>query len=391
MSRLITITSGKGGVGKTNISVNLALRLATLGYKTCLFDADMGLANINILLGINPELTLEDILYDGKDINDILIKGYHGIDIIPGSSGVQKMADLGPDEIQKITNSLSQIPSYDYVIFDTSAGISKEVISFCMTSSEIMLIITPEPTSLTDAYSLLKVLTLNDFNDSVMVAVNQCKDLDVANRAFTKFKAAVQKHLGLDILPAGTIISDPNVVNSVKDQKPFIIQYPNCNASKCIKNIARHLINKEKTELTDIPLDTFWQRCLRWLNSPLQLSRDPKKTAEQESADEVTEVKKDADIRQQEQKESESKEKADIIPVETNATLPKQEETRSRSSSDIGSALTNISEGIVLISKELKAIRIIMEVGEADKDSRKSEPEETNSYPQEKTVVTNLR
>jgi flagellar biosynthesis protein FlhG len=151
MSRIITVTSGKGGVGKTNISVNMALYLASQKYRVCLFDADMGLANIDILLGLYPEYTLEDVLTREKRLQDVIIRDYSGIDIIPGSSGVRKMADPEPGEIDFLMDALSELQDYDFFFFDTSAGISKNVISFCMASPEIILVVTPEPTSWTDA------------------------------------------------------------------------------------------------------------------------------------------------------------------------------------------------------------------------------------------------
>ena len=140
MARVITVTSGKGGVGKTNISANLALCLARQGFRTCLFDADLGLANINILLGLYPEYDLGDVILNEKTVDDIIIKDFKGIDIIPGSSGVDKMADLGPEKLDYLIKSFSELDGeYDFFIFDTSAGVSKNVVSFCMTSSEVIL------------------------------------------------------------------------------------------------------------------------------------------------------------------------------------------------------------------------------------------------------------
>ena len=190
MSRIITVTSGKGGVGKTNISVNTALYLASQGYSTCLFDADMGLANVDILLGHYPEFTLEDVLMGNKSIKDIIIKMPSGLDIIPGGSGVKMLADHESGQMENIVESLSELEEYDFFIFDTSAGISKNVISFCLTSPEIVLVITPEPTSITDAYALLKILTLNKIDSTVMIAINQCMSMEVANKLYSKFKQA---------------------------------------------------------------------------------------------------------------------------------------------------------------------------------------------------------
>jgi len=281
MARVITVTSGKGGVGKTNISVNLAFHLAARGYRTCLFDADLGLANINILLGIHPDYNLADVLSNAKSMKDIIVTDCHGIDIIPGSSGVEMMADLEYEQIDPMVKSFAQLDDYDFLIFDTSAGISKNVISFCMASSEIILVVTPEPTSLTDAYALLKVLSLNGFNDSAMVVVNQCKNPQIAKIAYTKLKETVQKFLPIKILPLGTIVSDPCVVEAVKNQKPFMALYPSSKAAKCIQNIAENLLKKDQENLAGYGLETFWTRCLKLLKSPLQLpNAKPEKKGE---------------------------------------------------------------------------------------------------------------
>ena len=271
MPRLITVTSGKGGVGKTNLSANIALYIARQGYRVCLFDADLGLANINILLGLYPEHDLADVILNGKSIDDILIKNYKGIDIIPGSSGIEKIANLEADKLEHLVRSFSELDSrYDFFILDTSAGVSRNVISFCMISSEVILVVTPEPTSLTDGYALLKILSLNGFKDSVMVTVNQSKDVQNAKMVFTKFKETVQKFLPINVVPLGAVMQDANVVKAVKEQKPFVYLYPNTIASTCIKSIAKHLVNKKDWGVEAFCLDTFWKKFLRVFKGPLK-------------------------------------------------------------------------------------------------------------------------
>ncbi|MBF0240955.1 MAG: cyclic nucleotide-binding domain-containing protein [Desulfamplus sp.] len=270
MTRVITVTSGKGGVGKTNVSANLALHLAELGYTTCLFDADLGLANINILLKIYPEYNLKDVILHQKSIKDIIIEDYEGIDIIPGSSGVEEMANLTPEQIVKLIKQFSQLDAYDYFIIDTAAGISKDVISFCLASSELMVIITPDPTSLTDAYSLLKILTLNGFKNSVMVVINQSPGIQSAKNALGKFVVTTTKYLGLKLIPVGVIGRDPNVVSAVSKQRPFLMLYPNTSASKSIKNIAQNLIKKEREGVVTFTMETFWEKCLSFFTKTLK-------------------------------------------------------------------------------------------------------------------------
>ena len=290
MTRTITVTSGKGGVGKTNISANMALHLASLGHRTCLFDADLGLANINILLGLYPEYNLEDVILNNKTVQDIIIRDYDGMDIIPGSSGIEKLANLEHEQIDQLVKSFSEFDSYDFFFFDTSSGASKEVISFCRASSEVVLVITPEPTSLSDAYGLLKILSLNGFNRPVMVVVNQSGDAKTANIAYTKLKKTVHKYLPINIVPLGLIVHDDHVAEAVKEQKPFISLYPNSNISKCIKNIAKRFVEKGPEDIDAYALETFWTKFLSFSGSPLK-SVDTKTDRKRHEADAVSSSK----------------------------------------------------------------------------------------------------
>ncbi|OEU46095.1 MAG: hypothetical protein BBJ60_12080 [Desulfobacterales bacterium S7086C20] len=271
MARIVTVTSGKGGVGKTNISVSLALHLASLGHRTCLFDADLGLANVNIILGLYPEHTLEDVILNGKTLSDIVIRKYNGMDIIPGSSGIEKIAHLEFDRLKPLFEQFSGFDSYDFFIFDTSAGVSGNVISFCKASSEVVLIVTPEPTSLTDGYGLLKILSLNGFKGPAMVVVNESKDAKTANIAFTKLKNTVHKHLPIKIVPLGLVLHDDYVAEAVKEQKPFISRYPHSDASKCIRTIAKRLVKKEIEVGEEYTFESFWANFVNYYKVPLRL------------------------------------------------------------------------------------------------------------------------
>ena len=359
MSRIITITSGKGGVGKTNISVNTALYLAGQGYSTCLFDADMGLANVDILLGYYPEYTLEDVLVNKMSMKDIIIKTGSGLDIIPGSSGVKMLADPEPGQLDYLINSLSELEEYDYFIFDTSAGISKNVISFCLTSPEIVLVITPEPTSITDAYALLKILCLNKIDSTIMIAINQCMSMEVANKLYSKFKEVVQKNLKMDIFPLGTIPLDPHVAKAVKEQEPLISLFPNSDAAKGIKNIARYLISKGATELNDYELSNFWRKCFNRFNSDLVLAPGKTKKKTEPSPGELSvdqkkklrEQKDDTPVRKEMIETPVQEKPVEDIPVKSEQIDQK----------NVFTMLEGLVEGISTISSELGAIRKMME------------------------------
>ncbi len=287
MPRVITITSGKGGVGKTNISLNLALHLASQEKKTCLFDADLGLANINILLGLQPEYTLKDLVLEGRDLQDILIKDYEGIDILPGSSGVEELANLGEEQTADLTKSFAKLEEYDFLLFDTSAGISKNVVSFCLAALEVVVIITPEPTSLTDAYSLVKVLSMNGYQGKLSVIINQCKDFAVAKSAYAKFRGAIQKYLGVQVHALGVVFEDRNVVKAVKEQRPLLLVYPNSTASQCIRKIGQKLLEGGEEDLPEMEMAGFWKRWWSAMRSPLRLKEHKQPGEKAKAAQEV--------------------------------------------------------------------------------------------------------
>jgi hypothetical protein len=179
------------------------------------------------------------------------------------------MEALSSSELGKLASAFKNLEDYDYLIFDTSAGISKNVIAFCMNASEVILVITPEPTSLTDAYALMKILSLNGFKQKAKVVVNQCKHPKAAQVAFTKLKDTVRKFLGIQLLPLGTIVSDGRVIEAVAAQQPFIKLYPNTQAAKGLKVVAANLL--EKSDASSSTLDSFWHRCVDILTVPLKM------------------------------------------------------------------------------------------------------------------------
>lgn len=260
MTQTIVITSGKGGVGKTNISVNMAIELARRDFRTCLFDADLGLANVNILLGIDPEYTLDDYIFGDKSLDEIILQTKFGIDVIPGSSGIEKMANLEREEITNLVTAFSQIKGYDFFLIDTSSGISRGVIAFCLASSETIIVITSEATSLTDAYAVLKVMALNNYPGTVKILVNKRPSIPQAKQTFLRFKEVVNRHLEIDIAPAGIILNDPNIEISVTKQEPALVLFPDTVASQCIRAVVSNLIMDGSKNPEDEDFAQFWQR-----------------------------------------------------------------------------------------------------------------------------------
>ncbi|MCB9481022.1 MAG: MinD/ParA family protein [Desulfobacteraceae bacterium] len=274
--KIVTITSGKGGVGKTNIAVNLAISLARKGYKTCLFDADIGLANVNILMGIVGKYTLEDVISGSKILKEVIIKNWNSIDIIPGSSGVEQFETLEKKELENIITQFSNLDEYDYIIVDTGAGISKAVVSFCLASSILIVAVVPEPTSLTDAYSLLKVLKFNGFKNQVNIIANRVKSETLGKKVFEKFKNTVLKYINLDLSYLGSIPEDQNVLEAVSMQSPFILNFPDSPASKKIFQISGILAqsNNENPDISEeTSFDSFIKSCSNFFQSSLKLIR----------------------------------------------------------------------------------------------------------------------
>lgn len=239
---VIAISSGKGGVGKSNISVNLSIALSQLGQKVCLFDADTNLANANILLGLTPQLTLHDFLTEKLDISEILTTGPGDIEIVPAATGIADFIHLSKPQQTRLLTALQDLENrFDYLILDTAAGIDETLINFLLAAPYTIITITPEPTSLTDAFSLLKVLKKRGFDQPVFIIVNMVTSLPSAHDAFKRFKGAVAKYLQLELRYLGYILNDKKISKSVRKQQAVLLRYPEALASRCIKGITSRL------------------------------------------------------------------------------------------------------------------------------------------------------
>ena len=245
MARIITIASGKGGVGRTTVSANLAMGLARQGFRTCLFDADLALADIHILFGLYPEHDLKEVVFSQRRIKDILIQHQSGIDIVPGRAGDEKMADLVPEKIEYITQCLSDMSeTYDFIIIDSASGISRDVVSFCMVSSDIILLLTPDPASLIGGYSFLNVLCSNGYKGTLWTAFSRVRRSDDTKTFFSKFKKTIQDFLPIEIEPLGAIMQDSSVLKASRQQEPFLLHGPNSLSSTCIMDMVQVLSAK---------------------------------------------------------------------------------------------------------------------------------------------------
>lgn len=243
-ARIICVTSGKGGVGKTNFTTNLAIALSKLNKRIVIIDADLGLANVDVISGVIPKYTLLDVIKYGKDITEIMNTGPNGIRIISGGSGILDLVDMREEDLKILINNFNKIDEYaDIILIDTGAGLSKSVLSFVMAATEVIIVTTSEPTSITDAYAMIKSIGLKDKSKKVNIVVNRVENLDDGKLAFDKLKNVTNKFLYMEINKLGFLFEDIHVRKAVKQQKPFVLEYPNTIVSKNINNIALKLTN----------------------------------------------------------------------------------------------------------------------------------------------------
>lgn len=252
-ARIITITSGKGGVGKSNTAINLAVQFKKQGNKVVILDADFGLANIEIMFGTMPKYNLSDLIYQGKTIAEIITKGPNDIGFISGGSGISGLANLDKDNLDYIIRNMAALDRVaDIIIIDTGAGISATVMEFLVASGEIILVTTPEPTSITDSYSLLKALYSHpDFSAAEtqirMVANRVAKEAD-GEILYTKLNSVVTKYLDVPLSYLGAVPQDTQLFNAVMHQVPVSIRSPKAKSALAYEKIAKKLLDVEIEE-----------------------------------------------------------------------------------------------------------------------------------------------
>ena len=244
-SKIITITSGKGGVGKSNFVVNLAIALQNKGKKVLIFDADLGMGNDDVLMGLYPKYNIFDIIYTDLEIKDIIIEGTNGVSLIPAGSALSKAQELEEKERKLFLEKLETLDEYDFILMDTGAGVNRDVLSFIAASEELIVITTPEPTSLTDGYSLIKATDHYKLKNKAKIIVNKAFSKEEGQETYDKFDRAVSRFLKIEIEYLGCILEDKKLVQSVRQQKPFMVLYPNCDAAKGIEDISSKLVGQE--------------------------------------------------------------------------------------------------------------------------------------------------
>lgn len=269
-TRILALASGKGGTGKTTVAVNLALALNRAGHTVCLIDADFGLANAEVHLGLpTPQKTLEDVLFDALPLEECLVPVRPGFDLISGSSGVARMAELDVPARKRLIHEFSALSGYDFIILDNSPGISAQVISLCLATREIILVVNPEASSLVDAYALIKVMKENGLWWPPLVLLNRTESGAQAKQLFTRFQETVEQFLGLKPLFLGSIPVDDDARKMSATGKPFVTLRDDLPASQAILSTAKILaerLNKDWTR--NAPADFFENVVVRMKQRP---------------------------------------------------------------------------------------------------------------------------
>lgn len=244
-TRIITVTSGKGGVGKSNFTLNFALTLQKQGYKVLIFDADIGLANIDLLMGVTPKYNLYHLLKREKSIWEIIHKGHNDLELIAGGSGFNDLMRLTEAEVDYFADQVGQLNGHvDYIIFDTGAGLSKETLKFIVAATDTIVVTTPEPTAITDAYAIIKMVH-SQGHDHVrfQLVVNRVTEANEGKQTADKISFVAKQFLNLDIPTLGYVDDDISVSKAVKKQVPFTIAFPASAASKSIERLVARFVS----------------------------------------------------------------------------------------------------------------------------------------------------
>ncbi len=249
-TRIITVASGKGGVGKTNLSTNIALSYAAMGKKVVLMDADLGLANVNVVMGVIPKYNLYHVIRRQKTMREIIMDTDYGIQIVAGASGFAKIANLGEAERRSFIEELQGLSAADVVIIDTSAGVSNNVLAFVAAADDVLIVTTPEPTAITDAYGIIKIIAteIDNLNLGLKLVVNRVKSVTEGKRVSDRVISIAGQFLNLKIDYLGYVYEDPGVQQAIIKQKPFLVMDSKSKASICVHQITSRLEKIEYRE-----------------------------------------------------------------------------------------------------------------------------------------------
>jgi flagellar biosynthesis protein FlhG len=269
-AQTIAITSGKGGVGKTNLAVNLATVLAAMRRRVVLLDADLGLANADILCNVQPRFNLAHVVAGRRGLAEVMTPVPAGFSLIPGASGLAKMADLSEPERKRIVTELEFVDeTADALVIDTGAGIGRNVLSFTTTADHVVIVTTPEPTAITDAYAVMKVLvrcgTVDGGGGKISVMVNMAHNRDEALQVHERIASVARQFLKTDVAFSGYVVNDDAVKHAVRKRAPFVQQYPNSAAARCVQAWANRMDHHvDISALTGHGKPGFFSRLASW-------------------------------------------------------------------------------------------------------------------------------
>lgn len=245
-ARVVAITSGKGGVGKTMLCANLAIAISHLNKKVLIIDADFGLANVDVVLNISSKYTLQHVIEGKISITGCLVEGPAGVKLIPGASGIPKLANLSNRQRKALIESFSTLETkVDFILIDTSAGISRNVINIALAADETIVVTTPDPTAITDAYAVVKVVAAKDNSASIKLLVNMVSSKEEADRVSERISFVSKQFLNVFLENAGFIFADPIVARATRERVPFLLTYPHSRVSKCVRLLAKNLCNNQ--------------------------------------------------------------------------------------------------------------------------------------------------
>ncbi len=261
-AKVLAITSGKGGVGKTNIAANLAVCLAASQKKVLLFDADLSLGNLDIILNINSKYNISHVISGRKKIEDIIHIGPEGLEIICSSSGLEKLANISEFQRQRMLNELSKLQNNtELIIIDNSAGISKPVVGFCLAADHVLVVTTPEATAITDAYAMIKVLVGHGFGGRISLIVNMAETIKEGKKTYQQISSVVKRFLNTHIYDAGVLLKDEQLSAAVRQRKPVVLAYPKAQITSSLVALAAKLSNGSAAKLNN---EGFFRKVVDW-------------------------------------------------------------------------------------------------------------------------------
>lgn len=268
LARAIAVSSGKGGVGKTNLAVNLAVSYAARGQRVVLLDADLGLANADVLCGITPRATLEDVVTGDRSLEEVMVHAPGGFRLVPGASGVSRLADMGQLQRRSVLQQLMSLErSVDIIVVDTGAGIGVNSMAFASAAHTIVVATTPEPTAIADAYGAIKTLVARGVREGIHLVVNMAMSEDEGRAVHARMDRVTKAFLGVRVAYAGSIPSDSAVPMAVRRREPLVVGAPNAPASRAIRRLADVLVGEDAPPVADSPRQRFLSRLVGYLTA----------------------------------------------------------------------------------------------------------------------------